>query len=366
MRACACVYVCVSSLSIPIGRVSIEKLFERSAFLKNNAAKADTYIELLQKFEVALRVNKTYVIIPSLMPTEAYFPKLNDSLEGLSLSEGHIDSFIPPLRRFWFSNYVPEGFWPRLICRIINDPQIKSILINYTDSESYEHLEWVPWRTGLAFTSCGRTLLLLQLKDNERRDWDYDGIKLASGGGSYRIEIHMYIPEMIRVVDQLREKGKVYRDDDGREYHPIPHSVAGHATRVLVAVGGYIVDLASWFVGMLVPVKKDGNNDGYVPCWKCYGHMEEDEDLPIETNYSKYSFIEVGGEAVNYLALQECIVPACQLENHHCPAHGLLKTIHIAPDLVSAHNVVSRYSAIRLTISQGEILKSHAGICSKT
>ena len=326
-----------------LGRVSIDTLFNRSSILKNDAAKANTYIELLQKFEVALRVNKSYVLIPSLMPTEAVYPKLDDSLKGLSLSKGHVDSFIPPLRRFWFSNYVPEGFWPRLICRIINDPQIRSILVQYIKSDNYEHMEWVPWRTGLAFTSCGRTLLLVQLKDNKKTDWDYDGIKIKSSGGSYRIEVHIYIPEMLRIVAQLQELGKVYRDNSGQEYHPVPHNVAGHATQIIVTIGSYIVDLASWFVGMLVPDKSDTNNSGYVPCWMCYGHVEENEDVPVEDDYSKYTFIDVEGEAAYYLALQNCIVPACQQEDHHCPAHGKLRTIHIAPDLVST---MMRYHGI--------------------
>ena len=83
------------------------------------------YIKLLEKFEVALQINKNQILIPSLMPEQAQYPKPNDMLSDVS---PNVDTYyIPPMRRFWLSNYIPEGFWPRLICRIATDQQIAKV-----------------------------------------------------------------------------------------------------------------------------------------------------------------------------------------------------------------------------------------------
>ena len=93
----------------------------------------DKYISLLEKFEVALTIKRRHVIIPSLMPDSAQYPKTTDVLHDYILEESMsaIEAcYQPPLRRFWVSNYIPDGFWPRLICRIANDQQIGKV--NYT------------------------------------------------------------------------------------------------------------------------------------------------------------------------------------------------------------------------------------------
>ena len=87
------------------------------------------YIQLLEKFEVALKIDSFHVIIPSLMPDSAPYPKTNDILSDVTASYPHnFDSYYqPPFRRFWFSNYIPDGFWPRLICRIATDQHIGKV-----------------------------------------------------------------------------------------------------------------------------------------------------------------------------------------------------------------------------------------------
>lgn len=90
----------------------------------------DKYISLLEKFEVALTIKRRHVIIPSLMPDSAQYPKTTDVLRDsrLESSLSNIEAYYqPPLRRFWLSNYIPDGFWPRLICRIANDQQIGKV-----------------------------------------------------------------------------------------------------------------------------------------------------------------------------------------------------------------------------------------------
>ena len=91
----------------------------------------DRYISLLEKFEVALKINRHQMIIPSLMPEQASYPKPDDVLsdvpqEMLDEVEGF---YQPPLRRFWLADFVPAGFWPRLICRVATDHQIGKVSV---------------------------------------------------------------------------------------------------------------------------------------------------------------------------------------------------------------------------------------------
>ena len=82
------------------------------------------YLSLLEKFEVAMVTNQQHIIIPSLMPTEAEIPKHDEQASELSIND---DFYQPPLRRFWYSDYIPDGFWPRLICRIVKDLHIAKV-----------------------------------------------------------------------------------------------------------------------------------------------------------------------------------------------------------------------------------------------
>ena len=84
----------------------------------------DKYIQLLEKFEVALKISHKRVIVPSLMPNHASYPEI-DYVK--------VDEYNrPALSRFWLSPYIPDGFWPRLICRTVNDHRIRKVLNSCT------------------------------------------------------------------------------------------------------------------------------------------------------------------------------------------------------------------------------------------
>ena len=78
---------------------------------------------------MALRINPTQMIIPSLMPDHASFPRPSEQLSDIttSLVDEVETTYHPPIRRFWLADYMPEGFWPRLICRVATDPQIDKV-----------------------------------------------------------------------------------------------------------------------------------------------------------------------------------------------------------------------------------------------
>ena len=105
------------------------------------------YITLLEKFEVALRISRHQMIIPSLMCEQATYPNPDSLLQHQLKSEStsvksdstavpdldhglweEVESWYQPtLHRFWLADFVPDGFWPRLICRVATDQQIAKV-----------------------------------------------------------------------------------------------------------------------------------------------------------------------------------------------------------------------------------------------
>lgn len=81
-------------------------------------------IRILDKFEVALQLDDQRLLVPSFMPDIC--PKEFQVDEGLYNNVNH-EAHQAPLRRLWFSEYIPHGFWPRLICRIVKDKNIAGV-----------------------------------------------------------------------------------------------------------------------------------------------------------------------------------------------------------------------------------------------
>ena len=148
------------------------------------------YIELLNKFEVAIQVDRNSLLVPSCLSTKPaytlhrrsnYFPRLTleqiaDQIipELFTSSKDHRASpcgtdhpLFPQhtsliLRRFYFMPHVPSGFWPRLISRFLADTIFHTIVLEclgYSKNEVEEEtrnrsatnsvLSWVYWRTGI-------------------------------------------------------------------------------------------------------------------------------------------------------------------------------------------------------------------------
>ena len=278
-----------------------------------------------------------------MLPGEAVYPKPDDSLKDVLLSLAHDDFYQPPIRRFWFSNYIPEGFWPRLICRIMKDYQIKSVLSQYS-SQINEHtpLEWTIWRGGMVFTSRGRTIVVLRIVQNPTEAFSINGKTIKPVEAAHRIEAHVYIPEMIRVMQEMllvSHPGEevIQGEEDVEKQILIPFNATGHATRIMVAVSNHIISLSSWFNGMVM--NQPSMINGYLPCWKCFAGIEG--KAPVNSGRPfKGEFVIINDVPSYCLSFNECIVPACTEQDLSCVAHGALKVVHMAPDLVSRHSPI--------------------------
>ncbi len=338
-------FIILVFIFLNLGRISKEDLFKEGPLSCENGEMSTSYLQLLQKFELALQLNERDILIPSLLPREGgTLPRPDESLEDVSLTDCHDDLYQPPIRRFWLSNYIPEGFWPRLICRVYKDPQIESTLMKYVNivKTTRQIVEWKTWQQGMVFSSRGRTLVVLKLSSNKDSNND-DGPKLLKG--KYRIEVHIYVPEMIRIMQELQElKADPFETlslkQNGSSLS-VPFNVTGHATAVMVAISNHIVSLSSWFSGMI-----SGDVSGYVPCWKCSAGIKE-MGVDKSPELMDGGFIkDVNDRLIYSLSVKRCIVPACQNKELSCLLHKGLRTVHLAPDLVS-----NNYNTCTMTCS---------------
>lgn len=83
----------------------------------------NTYIDLLNKFEVALPFITQHLLVPSLLPEQQIgnrnimAPGMNTVVARAMNMAAYTENRV--LRRQYLMSYVPSGFWARLITRCV-------------------------------------------------------------------------------------------------------------------------------------------------------------------------------------------------------------------------------------------------------
>ena len=292
------------------GVVEVSKLFEAQSITPILEEKC---IQLLEKFEVALKINQWYLVIPSMMLTECPSTTIDSSNYILPSSARDYRLYQPPLRRFWLSAFVPSNYWHHLFCKIATDQRIEELVHSCcagATCEGSKRLNWSFWATGMAYTLRGRTLFIVKQQRNEE----------ASHGEEFRIEAHVYTPEWVALSSEGGRGGK----DPG---HVLPL-----VTNLLVVVSQHILVLAlDWFPGMLLGHPKPST---YVPCWKCYEAVDCTTatvgDPPMGDD-----FIYHNQTMVHCFDVDQCVAPAVLGKELTCVFHNGLEVLDMVPDLVS-------------------------------
>ena len=168
------------------------------------ASYRNEYIELLSKFEVALTLDRSRLLVPSMLASKPkytihHFPnvfprppiqqvlkqfsdrtslfagwdstKSTGSVPVISTDVSFTNELIRTgllLRRFYFMSFVPNGFWPRLISRFLTDSTFYTIILKSFElpqakinelmkehardsSAPVCNLSWSYWNTGIEF-----------------------------------------------------------------------------------------------------------------------------------------------------------------------------------------------------------------------
>ena len=123
-----------------------------------------------------------------------------------------------------------------------------------------EVLNWTPWKSGMAFSCRGHTLVVMRQESSDETSEDSEEtlswrVKANLLKSKHRIELHVYTHEWVELSKELGS------DSEG---------VSALATKLLVMVMGHVEALASsWFPGMLLSLSPAQHCTTYMPCWKC-------------------------------------------------------------------------------------------------
>ena len=316
--------------------MDINDLFTESKALQ---AFKDECINLLSKFDIALRLKNRHLLVPSLLPvaSPSSLPACtNDSVELLNdtCSDNSEDTDYHPLWKFWFSKFIPNGFWPRLICRLTTNQNINVILkcafpLLLDDCGSYSSkddmfLPWTLWRSGLALT-CKNTLLV-EVKEVMNNAELNEDRKASAKDSRFRVEACINIPGWITVIEQFNLHDNVADQD-----------IVGCATSIMVEIVKHISSLATdWFPGMFIGYFTEGQVPCYVPCWKCCCQRSDDitSHYPCLEQFTPTFSIERDGHIVHCWELDSIIIPAITGKPICCDIHSSIELRHLTPELV--------------------------------
>ncbi|KAK3754845.1 hypothetical protein QZH41_011322 [Actinostola sp. cb2023] len=135
------------------------------------------YINLLSKFEVALQWSSEYLLVPSLLPdrqpisNQPIAPGVSPLVTRAMNMAAYTKTRV--LRRQYVMSYVPSGFWPRLITRVIADEEVRDVVrcccqlvmegeAVDADKEklaSVAQPDWSCWKTGVELSCFGVKML---------------------------------------------------------------------------------------------------------------------------------------------------------------------------------------------------------------
>ena len=324
--------------------MDINKLFTESKELQ---AFKDECINLLSKFDIALRLKNRQLLVPSLLPVDSpsSLPSCitdNNHLLNGTCSDSSDNIVYPPLWKFWFSKFIPNGFWPRLICRLTTNQSINEILkcmfplllddCGPDSSKDDMFLPWTLWRSGLALT-CKNTLLL-EVKEMSGLHENIEvlvkskneNIEATVKDSQFRVEACVNIPGWVTVTKQLNSQDSVADQD-----------IAGRATSIMVEIVKHISSLATnWFPGMFNGFSIEGQVPCYVPCWKCCYQCGDDvkgDELCLEQDMATLS-IERNGHTVYCWEFDSIIIPAIKGKPIRCIVHCSIDPRQLTPELV--------------------------------
>ena len=238
------------------------------------------------------------------------------------------------LHRVWLASFIPDGFWPQLLTRIISDDNISSLLSDFLCiplTKSRCSLSSISDVTSL-WKLCQKGLLihyeqikLLQLKEvsNEIRSSTKECIYLSKKYAA-QLELTIYTNQIaLRNAYQGRSKQNVTR----------------LASKFLVAFEQHILDIGEkWFPDIFYDTcSRDVLT--YIPC--PVGLSQDDNGCILHSDYSidlthQFRILRFGGRNIFCFSARDLLnAYATQSRCINCPTHKKLLVQQIAPDMVS-------------------------------
>ncbi|XP_048577768.1 leucine-rich repeat serine/threonine-protein kinase 1 isoform X2 [Nematostella vectensis] len=200
------------------------------------------YINLLSKFEVALPWSSEYLLVPSLLPdrqpisNQPIAPGGNPVVTRAMNMTAYTKTRV--LRRQYIMSYIPSGFWPRLITRVIADEEVRDVVrcccqlvmegeAEESDKEKLAFVaqpDWSCWKTGIELSCFG--VKLLRICDLQGLPF-YGAPEDAVHPVHYRQEIHdttcfstveVIAPSVSILMEKFVQKRRVSKRRGGKQF----------------------------------------------------------------------------------------------------------------------------------------------------
>ena len=175
-----------------------EKRFPSSMVMK--------YVNLMSKFEVAIKISDKFLLIPSLLPDKQKECAVVCDIESSELRKAmNIHAYLnhDVYRRQYLMSYTPSGFWARLLARLIADDRICKIVSSCCEIQGCGDMEsdqawadrdtlmraappeWACWKTGIELSCFGTKLLRVCQLDPDEPFYGGNSSPRPGGGGVY-------------------------------------------------------------------------------------------------------------------------------------------------------------------------------------
>ena len=242
------------------------------------------------------------------------------------------DSVLPHnLHRVWLASFIPDGFWPQFLTRIILDDSISSILsallfiplklnvcsLNYASPDAPSL--WKLYQKGFIIEYEQTKLLKLKEVSNEIND--STSTSNLSMEYANQIELTLYTQRIMKLYKEYQEKTS-------------KQDVMRLITKLLVLIEQHILDIGEeWFPNTFnATCSKEVLS--YVPC--PLGLLQSDSACILHSNSSTdHEFLRIGGSDVYCFSLKDLLIAFTeQSRSINCPTHKELIVEHIAPDMV--------------------------------
>ena len=247
----------------------------------------------------------------------------------------------PPLRRVWLATFIPDGFWPHLLAKIILDDAIcdtlSAILSTALETSeytlSYARLDavslWKLSRLGLA-VEYDQIKLIELMQTTNVCDNSSDKYNLSERH-TYQIELTIHTRDIVLVHKQ--------EIDD--EVQDLKADVIRLATRILVMIEQHLMDIGEeWFPGTIT----DSHSNqilSFVPCPLC---VSKNDHTTSYDDCAGQWFLQWGNHKVVCFSCKRLLdAYALPSRSVKCPLHNEMLVEQVAPDLVSNYIVHSCY-----------------------
>jgi len=252
------------------------------------------------------------------------------SQEQLWLKAVNLNPILhPPLCRVWLASFIPDGFWPQLLSRIILDISGIGYILSSLLSAALQSNEYT---LNHASTDASSLWKLSQ----ECLIMEYDNLKLielqlvtnVTDSGSDKYQLSEQYLNQIELTVHIRDIALVHKQDN--DY--CEQKVIRLVTRLMVLIEQHILDLGEeWFPGTITG---DLNKEvlSFVPCPLCLS-QRSDSLILYDTNKQTVCF---NGCKVVCFSLRELLEAYAVLPRIiKCPLHDDMLVQQLTPDMVS-------------------------------